>query len=215
MDTPRLSRRQILKAAGVAAALGVVAGPGAARASANETKVGKVRKVRWDLISINFTTFTASAGGFASARADDNSRIRLTGSGTFVPGDRAKVTGGGTFTTFAAATPPAVGTGTGSGTYRVTELVEWHEAPGAFPLSVDAIGKMADARAGLAVLRVRYQDRSEGILVVSCQLDGTPPSVFEGITASRGFVDYWNREDQTRGENFTLFHVVRQDNEDD
>lgn len=212
MDTSRLSRRNILKSAGVVAALGVVGGAGAGRANAESDD--DETAVRWDLISVNFGTGTASAGGVASARANDNSRIKLTGSGTFVPGHRHKVTGGGTFTTFAPATPPAVGAGTGSGTYTVKELVDWHEAPGTFPLPHDAIGNRADARAGLAVLRVRYSNGRDGILVVSCDLVGTPDSVFEGITASTGFVDYWNREAPT-GENRTLFHVVPEHDEDD
>jgi len=43
-------------------------------------------------------------------------------------------------------------------------------------------------------------------------LNGTPDSVFEGITVSMGFVDYWNRlapPDPPGNENRTLFHVVQ------
>jgi hypothetical protein len=61
-------------------------------------------------------------------------------------------------------------------------------------------------------------DVSKGILVVSCDLPGNPPpgpagsphSIFEGITASKGFVDYWNRAapvPKVDG-NRTLFHVL-------
>src|SRR2546426_7303370 len=69
--------------------------------------------VRWDLISIDFSTGTVSAGGIASARANNGSEITLTGSGTFRsnPGNPQDVTGGGTWQT-----------STGSGTYEVIEL---------------------------------------------------------------------------------------------
>jgi hypothetical protein len=105
-----------------------------------------------------------------SALADDNSKITLSGTGTFVTGESDEVTGGGNWTTF---------------TYQVTGLVKFDQAPGA----------VADPtiHAGLAFLRIKYSDGSRGILVVSCHLPGTPPSLFEGITASKGFVDYWNR----------------------
>jgi hypothetical protein len=77
---------------------------------------------------------------------------------------------------------------------------------------VDLIGDPAERSAGLVVLRVAYSDGEQGTLVVSCHLVGTPDSVFEGITASKGFVDYWNREAPVGGfapgnANRTLFHV--------
>src|SRR6266851_9157632 len=61
--------------------------------------------MRWDIVSVNFTTGTASAGGIASARANDNSKITLTGSGTFRsnPGNPQDVTGGGTWQNFDAS----------------------------------------------------------------------------------------------------------------
>lgn len=209
MSESRISRRGILKTAGAIGIIGALSSSTTALANDRTDEKGEQARFRWDLISINFTApATVSAGGIASARANDDSRITLTGSGTFRPGHREAVTGGGAFTTFAPATPPVVGAQTESGTYKVTELVDWHEAPGTFPLPNDAIGNKADARAGLAVLRVRYSDQSEGILAVSCQIAGTPPSVFEGITASRGFVDYWNREAPTGNENRTLFHLL-------
>ncbi len=112
---------------------------------------------------------------------------------------------------------------TGSGTYSVTGLVRWEEAPGVQTSTVvDTIGDgtLTDNRAGLAVLRIAYSDGSHGVLAVSCHLNGNPPpqgpdaapaSVFEGITASKDFVDYWNRVPPKAGVdgNRTLFHVVR------
>jgi hypothetical protein len=40
---------------------------------------------------------------------------------------------------------------------------------------------------------------------------GTPDNVFEGITVSKGFVDYWNRDPDVPGvdANRTIFHVLR------
>jgi len=103
---------------------------------------------------------------------------------------------------------------TGSGTYLVNGLVRFELAPGAFnPAGIDNIGDKADARPGLAVLTVQYSDGSAGILVVSCHLVGTPDSVFEGITATKGFSDFWNRQAPVGGgtganANRTVFHVV-------
>ncbi len=165
--------------------------------------------VRWDIIDVNFATGTLSAGGVASARANlDLSKITLTGSGTFRsnPGNPQDVTGGGTWQTFDAS-----GGATGSGSYRVTGFVSFTLAPGTPPLPHDNIGNLADARGGLLVVRIAYSDGSEGTLVVSCHIVGTPDAVFEGVTASKGFVEYWNREAPPAppgNANRTTFHVV-------
>jgi hypothetical protein len=161
--------------------------------------------VRWDIVSIDFVAGTVSAGGNASAKANDGSMITVTGSGTFgTSAGNDDVTGGGTW----QISSPA-----GSGTYQVTRLVRFDLAPGTFPPLTDNIGNAADGHAGLAVLSVRYSDGSHGILVVSCHFNGTPNSVFEGITASKGFVDYWNRVAPAPGvdANRTAFHVVKGD----
>jgi len=164
--------------------------------------------MRWDIVSINFATGTASAGGIASARANDNSKITLTGSGMFRsnPGNPQDVTGGGRWQTFDAS-----GASTGTGSYTVTGLVSFTVAPGTFPLPHDNIGNSADAGSGLLVVRIAYSDGSEGSLVVSCHFVGTPDAVFEGVTASKGFVDYWNREAPPAppgDANRTAFHVI-------
>jgi len=155
--------------------------------------------MRWDLISVDFVTLTASAGGTASAFANDNSKITLTGTGTFRSnsGKSQAVTGGGTWET-----------STGSGTYEVTGFVSYVVAPGTFPLAHDNIGNPADARAGLAVLKISYNDGSDGVLTVSCTIAGTPAAVFEGITATKGYVDYL-RPDVPGNNNRTLFHVLK------
>ncbi len=165
--------------------------------------------MRWDIIDVNFATGTLSAGGVASARANlDLSKITLTGSGTFRsnPGNPQDVTGGGTWQTFDAS-----GGATGSGSYTVTGFVSFTLAPGTPPLPHDNIGNLADARGGLLVVRIAYSDGSEGTLVVSCHIVGTPDAVFEGVTASKGFVEYWNREAPPAppgNADRTTFHVV-------
>ena len=168
------------------------------------------QKFRWDIISINFATGTVSAGGPASSKANDDSKITLTGSGTFGPNGENDVTGGGTWKTFSST-----GALTGSGTYRVTGLVRFDLAPGTLVGSglTDGIGKLADTRAGLVFLRIAYNDGSRGVLAVSCNLTGTPAAVFEGVTASKGFVDFWNRVRPAPGVDAsrTLFHALSEE----
>src|SRR2546425_8598719 len=150
----------------------------------------KETRFRWDIISVDFSTATLSAGGIASAIANDGSMITLTGHGTFVPEDgfgNQDVTGGGTWQTFDPS-----GNATASGTYKVTGFVSWKLAPGTPPLPHDLIGNLKDNRAGLLVLTIQYLDGSTGVLTVSCHLVGTPNSVFEGIRTTMGFMDYWN-----------------------
>jgi hypothetical protein len=172
----------------------------------------KAEHVRWDLISLNFAPpLTISAGGHASARAIDNSKITLTGSGTFVaPGGNrhtsSAVTGGGNWT---ICNPAA--TVCESGTYEVTGLVRWDRAPfapGGPPPRTDVIDH-GEPSTGLAVLRIAYSDGDHGTLVVSCEGVTSPSNMFEGITATKGFVDYWHPEAPAPGvdANRTLFHV--------
>ena len=180
--------------------------------------------VRWDLLHVTFmpTGNILDAGGSASALAQDGSKITLTGSGTFAPGDSDEVTGGGNWTTNAPA-----GAMTGTGTYEVRRLIRFEKAPGVqASTAVDHIGDstLKDNRAGLVALRISYSDGSNGILLVSCALPGNgpthiggaPASIFEGVTASKGFVDYWNHVGPVAGVDSgrTLFHVVARQNED-
>ena len=192
-----VSRRQVLKGAGAFGVLGALGIP--------TTVFADGTTVRWDIISVNFATGTLSAGGQASADAIDGSKITLTGSGTFQLGEDGGTNGGGTWWTFSPT-----GTQTGTGPYRTTGLVSWTTAPGTPPLPNDNIGVRADESAGLAVLRIRYSDGSRGVLIVSCTLVGSPAAIFEGMTATKGFVDYWNREKPMPGVdgNRTNFHVM-------
>src|SRR2546429_1317324 len=87
--------------------------------------------MRWDLISVNFGTGTVSAGGVASAFANDNSKITLTGTGTFRsnPGNPQDVTGGGGRTPHAPRGP-----GTRNGPHQGPRL--WSDPPAPRPLSL-------------------------------------------------------------------------------
>jgi hypothetical protein len=170
-------------------------------------------KIRWDIFSLTGTTI--AEGGLANAFADDNSKITLTGSGTFVTttdSSERRVTGGGNWQTF-----DPQGNSTGSGTYKVGRLQSFDPAPGSAVLGLagltDTIGDVANAHTGLAVFAIEYSDESRGTLVVSCSFGpgtDTPPSIFEGITATKGFVGYWNRENGLviATADQTIFHVV-------
>ena len=118
-----------------------------------------------------------------SAMATDGSTILVAGTGTFVVGEPDNVTGGGTWSTFNGS-----GAATGSGKFRVTRLINFDLAPGSAP-------GFPTFHAGLAFLRIEYDDGSSGILVVSCSLNffgpTTPPSVPEGFSSSKAYVDYW------------------------
>ena len=126
------------------------------------------------------TRFRWVIASSASALAVDGSSIELTGTGTFAPGDPEEVTGGGTWT---------VSSGD-SGTFLVKRLVRFELAPG-------SLASIPLRRAGLAFLSVAYSDGSRGVLTVSCAIPppvGTPSNLKDGAHASKGFVDYFNRQ---------------------
>lgn len=212
MKEPQITRRQIIKGAAAVGALGALALPSAAFADGGNR--GNGGRIRWDLIELNIIDGAPELkpGGMATARAEDESSLDLTGSGTFRPGRPRQVTGGGEWTT------DNTDVGPGHGTYRVTELVSWHPAPGHLPPSADDdIGNLADARSGLAVLRIKYSDGEDGVLFVSCMLPvGSPKSIDEGINASRRFVNFFHPAMPTAGNhsNRTSFHVLGEGEED-
>lgn len=200
MEDLQISRRRILKAAAAAGVLGALV-PTVALADQDENDHDddehRRTKIRWDIISVDFSTGTVNPGGTASATAQNAAELTLTGAGTFMPNKPNEVTGGGTWT--ATGDSPEAG----SGRYRVTRLISWVEAPGVYPpgltgpTNIPGVGgDKTRARAGLAKLRVAYEDgngqKSSGVLTVSCHLAGTSDSVFEGITASKQYVDFWH-----------------------
>jgi hypothetical protein len=162
----------------------------------------QARHVRWDIIFFN-SSGTALPGGSLSATAADGSQITLTGTGTFVQpasanGKSNAVTGGGTW---------AINTPSASGTYTVEGFVRYDEAPGTLAgLGLtDGIGDIRDTHAGLAILSILYSDGERGILLVACNLLGTPAIVYEGVSATKGFVNFF-APGLTPSNNATLFH---------
>ncbi len=123
-------------------------------------------------------TPAASGAPAASSLAEDGSKISFRGTGTFQPDDPENVTGGGTW-----ETQDSSGNVTGTGSWQPTHLVKWNLGPGAIP-GVPTI------KGGLAFFQIRYSDGARGILAASCFLPGAPPSVSEGIIASKDFVLY-------------------------
>ena len=158
---------------------------------------------RWDTISQTFPggVPTLNTGGSDYALAADLTTIQISGSGTF--GGGVPPTGGGTWATSGPS-------GTASGTFTVIGVVRFNVAPGSVPPGViDNIG--ANARSGLAVFLIKYSDGSLGTLTVSCHLPvGSPSGIFEGITATKGFVPFHERVPPVPGvdANRTAFHVL-------
>jgi hypothetical protein len=149
---------------------------------------------RWDIISFN-SQGNPIPGGQAIALADNVggsiASITLTGTGTFETSedsDFSEVTGGGTY----EVRNVPDGSLQSSGTYQVKRVVRF-DATSVIP-GTNFLG-------GLAVLAIRYSDGSGGILVVNCAVNA-PPQVTEGVTATKGTVDYWSIQG-----GFTLFHV--------
>ncbi len=166
------------------------------------SKAGDQEVVRWDIVTVNFPFL--NPGGSAAALAEDDSKITLTGSGTFEVDDEPHddVTGGGTWMT-----------SSGSGTYEVTNFVSFHAEPvgtAPFPPLTDNIGDPADATAGLVYLTIEYSDGSQGVLIVACRFGDSPPEIMGGITASKGSVNFWDRlfASPPLNENLTIFHFL-------
>ena len=117
--------------------------------------------IRWDIASLPGGNPPIMPGGVAYARAEDGSTIKLTGSGTFDLETSFLVSGGGTWEIYDADSNL-----TTQGTYQAERFVSFEPAPGNLPVpaNMDKIGNPADARAGLAILQIKYNDGSRGIL---------------------------------------------------
>jgi len=163
--------------------------------------------MRWDTISLTSPggVPTINTGGSDYALAADLTTIQISGSGTF--GGGVPPTGGGRWT---ASGPSAGPSGTASGTFTVIGVVKFNVAPGSLPPGlIDNIGP--NSRSGLAVFLIKYSDGTSGVLTVSCHLPvGSPSGIFEGITATKGFVDFYQRVPPVPGvdANRTAFHVL-------
>lgn len=170
-------------------------------------------EIRWDLIHVDFSTtpFTLRPGGTAFASADMNHQITFTdSSGTFIApengGISSAVTGGGKWETFD-------GMDTKSGTYTVTKLVSWQFANLQLPV-IDLIDADHPRANGNAILRIQYDDGSEGILGIGCHGPGAPPAIQEGVIATKGYVTYWTGAfhppvAKLLDFNFTVFHILK------
>jgi len=175
---------------------------------------GPAQHVRWDIISLVGGNLPGpiNSGGYADAKAPDNTYIRLTGSGTFVApgggnGGSGAATGGGTWKTYSGTPSPA--TLTASGTYEVTELASWEFAN--FQAEVGFIDNIDEGRRanGTAVLKITFSDGSQGVLTVGCHGPGAPPGIFEGIATTKGYKTYYDVQPPQGGvdANRTIFHV--------
>ena len=173
---------------------------------------GQAQHVRWDIISLAFTTPpTLSAGGvaYATTKNPSSMKIKLTGSGTFVApasgGESSAVTGGGTWETFTGC--PGACKSTGGGSYWVTRLASWEFANFQLPVNIDNIGP--NGANGNAVFRIHYSDGSEGTLGVGCHGPGAPNGIVEGVIATKDHVTYWDAEVPVGGVNTnrTAFHI--------
>jgi hypothetical protein len=171
--------------------------------------------IRWDIINLEFTMpLTLSEGGvaFATTRNPSSSKIKLTGSGTFVApasgGPSKAVTGGGTWQTFSGCPDACVSTG--SGTYWVTRLADWEFDNFQLLVLTDLIGP--NAANGNAVLRIQYSDGSRGTLGIGCHGPGADAGIVEGVIATKNFETYWDAAAPVAGvnENRTAFHVLRE-----
>lgn len=163
-----------------------IAAPSTSRADAFSASVGAPTTAA----QIGWVIFTS-----ASATAADGLKIIVTGAGTFVApagggGTSSAVTGGGNWETSGSNAP------TENGTYTVTGLVRWERALASAPNN-------PGSTAGLAILRVEYSDGSAGTITISCRITAAQPGRFEGVTASKGFVDFWNPVPSPN-----LFHVL-------
>jgi hypothetical protein len=200
------TRRQILKGAAAAGALGALGVPAAVFAEDDEGG----RRVRWDIPLVG--SGCVSPGGTAAAHAADGAQLTITGTGTF-PDVRNRcvknVTGGGTWSITPGTDPHCF---MGSGTYRVTELLSWIPTAGHVALTglSDCIDEPENSSSGLAKFRVRYSNGTHGVLTVSCDLPPAPACIFEGITASMDWEDFYNRDSPAPGvdKNRTVFHFL-------
>lgn len=176
---------------------------------------------RWDIVTINSvgsdviggsgTQTVITANGTALTAAADASTMTITGSGSFVVDQSPRLeglrigpsaAGGGTWVLRDSPAGTFAGGIIGGGTYKVTGFVAFTLAPGTLSGTVvDNVGRGADIRAGLAVLRVQYSDGALGLITVSCRLAGTPESVLQGVRLSKGFVDF-------SGQTSTVFHFA-------
>ena len=73
MKDLHITRRQILKGAAAAGALGALAGPTSVLAEEEERE----RRIRWDIVSIDFTTGCVNPGGRITATLNSSTQVNI------------------------------------------------------------------------------------------------------------------------------------------
>ena len=165
--------------------------------------------IRWDLLHVDFSTMpaTITPGGTAIASADvtTNTIAFTDASGTFVaPASGAispDVTGGGKWRASDGK----------SGMFTVTALVTWQFATlQPFPNPNDLVDPSHHGANGSAILKIHYDDGSDGILGIGCHDGNAPPGIQEGVIAIKGYITYWLGAAHGPGVdiNFTSFHIL-------
>jgi hypothetical protein len=206
MDDRKLSRRQLLKAAG---ALGVAAAAlDPIKAFADDEEV---ELLRWDLIAITQLTITQRfvlSGGQDKAKTASGDVVTLTGSGQVEP-KRERATGGGTF-----VVKHANGTEL-KGVYTVTGFESFKAAGGSLAGAgpIDGIGTLKQTMGGLLLMKVELvaSDGTShpGVLGVDCALPGVEFPIEEGVTLTTGPLKFTQKSGGS-----TLFHVLHGEHRD-
>ena len=167
--------------------------------------------IRWDIARLDSSTNPPSInpggeGRAGAIRADGHIEGIMTirgASGTFLDSGEG-VTGGGSWELIDSLTDERT-----FGSFVVEALVKYNEAPGTLTNPNDNIGDPADARAGLAILLIGYDDGSEGTLTISVRFADTPHMVIQGISVTKDFLDFSDMRGFQSDQNMTIFHIQR------
>lgn len=195
------SRRQVLIGTGALAVVGTGLAPTAAFAAEADAP-GKVKLLRWDLISV--TGGVAIAGGTdVSLDSATGDTISVTGSGQAEPHEH-EANGGGSFTHRSS-----LGTIRAHGTYVVTGFISFRNGGGSLVGvgPIDGIGELKETRGGVLTMSVSLRpvggSPHDGVLTVYCGLPGVTFPIEEGITLSVLSFNF------TQQHGITLFHVLQ------
>jgi hypothetical protein len=202
MDDRKLSRRQLLKAAGALGVAAVALDPIKVFADDEEVEL-----LRWDLIAI--TQGVVLSGGQDKAKdAASGLVVTLTGSGQVEP-KKERATGGGTF-----VVKNANGTEVLHGVYTVTGFESFKAAGGTLAGAglIDGIGTLKQTMGGKLLMKVNLMASTgtsrPGVLGVDCHLPGVEFPITEGVTLTTGPRKF------THAGGSTLFHVLHGEHRD-
>lgn len=186
---PQFSRRRMLIGAGTLAGSSALAVLGTGLAStavfaAEADDPGKVKLLRWDLITITKAGVVVGGGTDVAQDSATGDTVTLTGSGQAEPHEH-EANGGGTFTH-----RDSQGNVRASGSYFVTGFRDFEDAGGSLVGSglVDGIGELDETRGGILTMSVRLLPAGgkphHGIMTVDCSIPGVTFPITEGITLS-------------------------------